>query len=338
MPIVPIFLLSLPRSGSTLTQRVIAAHDGISTVSEPWLLLPFLDTLRRPMPMQSTYHAAVAIGFEDFVRALPGGEAEYLAEVRRFSLKLYERVADPGARFFVDKTVHYFLIVDLLLEAFPGARFIFLWRNPLSVIASMVETLGQGRWVMARHRLELFHGVHDLVRAYDRNRDRVHAVRYEDLLTGRGAWEDLMAYVGVPFDRAALSEFSEVALVGRRGDQIGSRRYTEVSSEPLGKWRRTLGNPIRVAWCRRYLRWIGRDRLEVMGYDLDRLLSELDAIETRPDGTLHDSLDLLHAAGRELWRARMPDNRLASSWRTLASVPRAEVPRRRGLFGAPRRG
>ena len=38
----PIFIFSLPRAGSTLVQRVLAAHDDIATTSEPWILLPFL--------------------------------------------------------------------------------------------------------------------------------------------------------------------------------------------------------------------------------------------------------------------------------------------------------
>ena len=46
MAIKPIFIFSITRSGSTLLQRVIAAHEGVATVSEPWVLLPYLYTLR----------------------------------------------------------------------------------------------------------------------------------------------------------------------------------------------------------------------------------------------------------------------------------------------------
>jgi hypothetical protein len=53
-----------------------------------------------------------------------------------------------------------------------------------------------------------------------------------------------------------------------------------VSSDPLERWRQTLNNPVRKAWCRRYLHWIGRDRLAVMGYDLDGLIAELDSLPT----------------------------------------------------------
>jgi hypothetical protein len=53
-----------------------------------------------------------------------------------------------------------------------------------------------------------------------------------------------------------------------------------VSSEPLEGWKRTLDNPVRKSWCRRYLHWIGRDRLAIMGYDLDDLVADLDSLPT----------------------------------------------------------
>jgi hypothetical protein len=61
------------------------------------------------------------------------------------------------------------------------------------------------------------------------------------------------------------------------GDQSGVRRYFELSREPEKKWRKALASPVRKAWCRRYLAWIGKERLQLMGYDLDMLLRELDS-------------------------------------------------------------
>src|SRR5665213_3086127 len=46
MPVRPIFIFSISRSGSTLLQRVLAAHPEVATVSEPWLLLPFVYSMR----------------------------------------------------------------------------------------------------------------------------------------------------------------------------------------------------------------------------------------------------------------------------------------------------
>ena len=38
----PLFILSLPRSGSTLLQRVLANHPDVATTPEPWVLLPMV--------------------------------------------------------------------------------------------------------------------------------------------------------------------------------------------------------------------------------------------------------------------------------------------------------
>jgi hypothetical protein len=91
-------------------------------------------------------------------------------------------------------------------------------------------------------------------------------------------WGEVFRYLDLSFDRSALDRFGNVELVGRWGDRTGTPKYTEVSADPLERWRQTLNNPVRKAWCRRYLRWIGRDRLAVMGYDLDGLIAELDSV------------------------------------------------------------
>jgi len=46
----------------------------------------------------------------------------------------------------------------------------------------------------------------------------------------------------------------------------------------MEKWQKILANLIRKVLCRRYLKWVGQDRLAVMGYDLNVLLAELDAV------------------------------------------------------------
>jgi hypothetical protein len=45
----------------------------------------------------------------------------------------------------------------------------------------------------------------------------------------------------------------------------------------LDAWRATMANPLRRRWCRRYLAWIGAERLATMGYDCAALETELAA-------------------------------------------------------------
>ncbi len=296
----PLFLFSLPRSGSTLAQRVLAAHDAVATASEPWLLLPFFYALRDRGLYAEYNHTSAVTALEDFCGTLPNGKQDYLAAVRGLAEGLYEKASPDGARYFLDKTPRYHLIAPDVISAFPDAGHLFLWRNPLAVAASVIETWGGGRWNLYRHKIDLYDGLENLVNAYEDNASNALAVRFEDLVTGpEASWERVFRHLDLGFDPSVLSSFSGVSLNGRKGDPTGTRRYAAVSREPLERWKTTLAGPLRKAWCRRYLRWIGRDRLKTMGYDLEDLMSELDAIRGR--GFLSDAgracYGLAYAAG-----------------------------------------
>lgn len=286
----PIFLLSLPRSGSTLVQRVLAAHPEIETVPEPWLLLPHLyATKDRGIAAEYTQPIAVrAIG--EFVSRLPAGRADYDEALRDFAVTLYDKVSPGPGRYFLDKTPRYHYVVSELFRTFPDARFVFLWRNPLAVVASIVETWCGGRWNVGRWQGDL-HGVASLVGAYQEHRDDVLALRYEDLVSGGPrAWEALFAHLELGFDPDLLGSFADVRMEGQMGDPTGQYRYRGIAAEPLDKWQRTLGSPVRKAWCRAYLEWIGEEQLRVMGYELTDLSAGLAGLPSRPRSVPSDAL------------------------------------------------
>jgi hypothetical protein len=277
----PLFLLSLPRSGSTLAQRILAAHEAIATASEPWILLPYLYTLRERGAYAEYSHRVLVRAVEDFCKVLPHGRDDYVAEIRELALRLYCKASPDGTRYFLDKTPRYHLVSDEIIAAFPDGRYLLLWRNPLAVVASLIETWAGGKWNLYRFKVDLFDGIENLIQTYERHEEKLHAVRYEALITQpEETWGNVFRYLGLPFDSSILALFGNVELTGRWGDHTGTERYAAVSSEPLERWKRVLNNPVRKAWCRRYLRWIGRERLAVMGYDLDVLIAELDALPT----------------------------------------------------------
>ena len=280
-PPTPLFLLSLPRSGSTLAQRILAAHEAIATASEPWILLPYLYTLRERGAYAEYNHRVLVRAVEDFCKVLPHGRDDYIAEIRELAARLYTKASPEGTRYFLDKTPRYHLVSDEIVAAFPDARYLLLWRNPLAVVASLIETWADGKWNLYRFKVDLFDGIENLFRTYEIHRDMIHAVRYEALITNpEEIWGGVFRYLDLPFDGSVLAHFGGVELAGRWGDHSGTQRYAGVSSEPLERWKRVLNNPVRKAWCRRYLSWIGRERLAVMGYDLDALTAELDALPT----------------------------------------------------------
>ena len=279
----PIFLLSLPRSGSTLVQRVLGSHPDVATVSEPWFLLPLLYTLKDKGIYAEYNHHTLTSAVEDLCRQLPGGEEHYRSEIRSFALRLYSSLSpDEQTRYFIDKTPRYHLVVDDLFAMFPDGRFLFLWRNPLAVVSSMVETWQKGRWTLHPYHVDLFQGLPNLVLSFSKHQDRACGMRYEQLISGdASAWAPVYDYLGLDFDGSELERFAQVDLHGSMGDPRGSRSDS-LAPGRADKWHKTFHNAFRKSWCRKYLRWIGADRLAVMGYDQYALLREVEGIRTTP--------------------------------------------------------
>ena len=270
-----IFVFSLPRSGSTLLQRLLGAHPAIATASEPWIALPQLYALRDRGVYAEYGHFAMSAAIDDFCALLPRGRADYLDATRRYLLELYG-LARGERRYFLDKSPRYHLVAGDLLELFPGARCVVLWRQPLAVAASIVDSFAGGRWNIDKYAVDLYDGVDNLLAAERAAAGRSCTLRYEDLVADPPAeLERLWRFLDLDPGEAPPLDLERVHLQGRMGDETGTAAYRSVSGEPLEKWRRTMANPFRRWWCGRYLDWLGPARLRAMGYDEELLRSQV---------------------------------------------------------------
>ncbi len=198
-------------------------------------------------------------------------------------------------------------------------------------MASIVETFSDGRWEPDRYPLTLYSAVAALVEATQHHREGVCSVRFEDLASGDvDAWQGLMDHLELDFEPALLSDFDRVTLKGRLGDKAGATRYSELSTEPLTKWRQTIHNPLRRAWCRRYLDWIGPGRLGVMGYDHAQLLRDLATTPVGPTGLAGDSVRTAESLARRIVRTRLNVQQRVSPNPRIAVDPSSSVSGRVG--------
>lgn len=260
--------------------------------------------------MPSTYTRSSSRRSRTSARGFPEGD-DYIDELRGFVLRLYEKAAGEGAAYFLDKTPPYCLVAEEIMRIFPEGKFVFLWRNPLSVVASMIETWGP--WYPTFMSSDLFIGLPRLIATYEANRERVHAARFEDL-TGGGErhWRELMDYLGIEFEPEALAGFAKIELGGRMGDPTGRKMYSTLSAEPLQKWKGTLANPLRREWSRRYLRFLGTARLATMGYELEQIASELDSQPASLDSFAADLWQAAMDVAKEPVRVRTRGRRLGT--------------------------
>ncbi len=287
----PIILFALPRSGSTLLQRMLGAHEQIETLAEPWILLPFLYALRREGVMSEYAHRLTYEAIQEFCEHIRGGEDGFKEELRHFALSLYSRaVTSSKTLYFLDKTPRYSLLTEDIVSLFPNGKFVFMFRNPLAVVASNNVTFAKGKWYVPNQKELLFTGLARMIEVLERNHRTVIRINFESLVQEPAKeLKRLCSFLGIEFDVRMIEGFSGVDLKGSRGDPTGRKEYKSLSEAPLTKWRDSLSNPIRKAWSRRYLRWIGRDRLRTMGYDFDELIAEVCDISVTTRWLLSDA-------------------------------------------------
>jgi len=292
----PLFIFSLPRTGSTLLQRILASHKKISTVSEPWILLPYVYTLKyNGITAEYDYKLSVQ-AIKEFCKELPNGSVDYLNEIKKFVLMLYSKVSKNGTTYFLDKTPRYHLIVDDIIKLFPEGKFIFLWRIPFAVVASIIETWMDNKWNLHYYKIDLYKGFQNLFDALQNYREKSFSLQFEQLITNPDEMlEQIFDYLELSFNKDNLNNFSEIQLKGRLGDSLGIRKYNSINQEPLDKWKLNINTPFRKQWCRQYLKWIGAERLNYIGYDINKLTDELNNIPITLNTTFVDVFEFMRS-------------------------------------------
>ena len=229
----PIFIFSLPRAGSTLLQRILMSHNEIASVAEPWLLLPQIYALKNQGSISEYSSFTANQGISDFIMNLPQKEVDYRNSLRDFVLELYAKQCKNNEMFFLDKTPRYYLIIDEIVELFPDAKFVFLFRNPIHVYSSIVNTWGKKRFNKLFSTYDdIILGTPKLSEAYIRNQHKSLAIKYEDLILNPDIEvKKLFDYLGLEYKKQLINEFSQQNTKGNLGDPTGVNKYSKISTD-----------------------------------------------------------------------------------------------------------
>jgi hypothetical protein len=133
--------VAAPRSGSTLLFETLEASTQLCTVGgEAHWLVEGIQALRPGAPgvdsnRLTAQHATAAIA--DDIRE------QIFARLQDHA---GQKLAEPGARRFLEKTPKNALRIPFFNQIFPDAQFIFLWRDPRENISSMMDAWRSGNW------------------------------------------------------------------------------------------------------------------------------------------------------------------------------------------------
>jgi hypothetical protein len=270
-----IFLISQPRAGSTMLQRILGSHPEVHTLPEPWIMLHPLYALRR-RGISAEYNVEWAVNqSEAFLDRLPGGRDVFTEAQRRAYSYLYEQaLAASGKHFFLDKTPRYYHVIPELHHLFPKAKFIFLLRNPLAVLASILKSWVGDDWSrMLRYRHDLMDAP-GLMMAGLQVAGIGHAViRYEDIvLNPEETINQLCNQLGISFHQEMIEYGQQTFPEADWGDQGTIYRESRPSTVYKDRWLETfVASSQWQNWGVYYLRMLGPELLAQMGYSYDEL-------------------------------------------------------------------
>ncbi len=196
----PIFIIGLPRCGSTLVEQILSNHPEVRACGELTAvtdaILTVSDRLRDPPPLDARGHAQRLAALEGAALA-----EEYLARLPpRAGLQTR----------WTDKQLINFLYCPLLLRAFPQARIVHVTRHPLAACDAIYRTrFTAGGYPFAYDLSEIaqfYIGYRRLMQHWHRLLPgRILDLSYETLVTDfEPAVRRLLEDVDLPFDAACL--------------------------------------------------------------------------------------------------------------------------------------
>lgn len=236
----PIFIAGMPRTGTTLVDRIMSSHSQVISGGE---LTDFSLALKRAAQTPGPY-----VLDPDTVRA--GLDADPAALGRAY-IKRVEQTLDIKGQRFTDKMPLNVFFAPHILQALPEARMIVLRRHPADTVLSNFRQLfatsftyynyaytleDTARYTIAFQKL-LIH-LENTLNPPERSGHSplFTVVNYEDIVADiEGETQRLLDHCGLPFEEACLNFHQNAAPVATASSaQVRQPLY----SSSMGRWKR----------------------------------------------------------------------------------------------------
>jgi len=287
MSVRMVFVISSPRSGSTMLERMLESHSMILGGPEPHLLTPLAHLGVWDKVDKAPYdHVLAAESQKLFVEQLPNKEQDYWDACRAYCDTLYGRfLATSDKSVCLDKTPAYALVLPFMMKVFPDAKYVVLTRHPIATFASYANSFFDGDYQVAQNYNPLLNRYVPAIAAFLRQ-DQVPFihVRYEDLVKDPEAWmEKIYGHIGVPFEKDTI-EYGVRGPAPRErkglGDPIGVGRHSRPTTKSVKKWVEDLvSDPAKLELMQTIIGQLDPDDLATIGYPVAELWRPLEEAE-----------------------------------------------------------
>ncbi|MDB6007854.1 MAG: hypothetical protein JWL65_104 [Gammaproteobacteria bacterium] len=196
----PIFIVGLPRAGSTLIEQILSSHSLVEGTME----LPDIPAIARSLT-QATRQDGTG-RYPEPLAGLDARQCHALGEQYLASTRIQRKSAAP---YFIDKLPNNFLHIGLIQLALPNAKIIDARRHPLGCCFSGFKqhfARGQNFTYGLEDIGRYYHDYVELMSHFDKVLPgRIHRVFYEAMIEDTEAEvRRLLEYCGLPFEAGCL--------------------------------------------------------------------------------------------------------------------------------------
>lgn len=222
----PIFIVGLPRSGSTLVEQILSSHSQVEGTQE----LP--DIIAMAKRLGGLAKRSSAGRYPDVLAELSPADLKALGEEYLARAKVHRKLGRP---FFVDKMPNNWAHLGLICLALPNAKIVDARRHPLGCGFSGFKqhfARGQGFTYDLTDIGRYYADYVELMAHFDVVLPgRVHRVIYEQMVTDPEAeTRRLLDYCGLPFEEACLRFYeNERAVRTASSEQVRKPIFTDAA-------------------------------------------------------------------------------------------------------------
>ncbi len=220
----PVFIVGLPRTGSTLCERILSSHSMIESISESYFIQGAVQQLGRAQGSDAMSPAIIETAAKKDIKPV--------AKVYLDGIKY--RFGDKP--FFIEKFPENFLYLGFIAKAFPDAVIIHVDRKPMDTCFAMYKQ-SFFRYAYSLDDLGLYYEAYARLQAHWRAvlGERLIEVNYEDIVNDlEGESRRLLEGMGLEFESACLN-FEQNSTASNTASTVQVRQ--KIHTRSVNRWK-----------------------------------------------------------------------------------------------------